>query len=345
MGAPGGGDGHAVAVGAPRRDRLAGPQLGPTAPGEPEGGLDASLRPEHARPRLEQAHGVVGRSEAGEPPADLGRREHLVLETVFERAPPRTGEKHAALRSGHDTAGLPQEPAARLLLELRPALVGPAQQGHVAGMLEVGFADDPAAAVGRAHRVGRREAVEPEDAPSAARELPHRRASHRAEADDDDVRRGHDAAQGRFRMMASTVSWARASWKRFRTSSTLGWLCVMPSRVALSSSNTSQGVAAVSVAVRGLPVRMEISPKNEPSASSCTLTDSPRAFFTNAFTVPVVRMNRLAPAAPSVTRMSPGSKVSSFKPRITATSSSSVKPSNSGVETTGAAALACASER
>src|SRR6185503_19062247 len=111
-----------------------------------------------------------------EPAADLVGGQDLVGDAVLDGAPARAREEHSVLRPGHEAARPSQEPPAGFLLELSPALVGAAEQRNVAGMLEVGLADDPAASMRGAERVGRREAVEAEHAPAAAGELPGRGA-------------------------------------------------------------------------------------------------------------------------------------------------------------------------
>src|SRR5262249_17835169 len=60
----------------------------------------------------------------------------------------------------------------------------------------------------------------------------------------------------------------RALQKVSSTSRTWGWLAAMVSTVARSSSSSSHRSAAVTVAVRGRPNRIAISPKKSPSPSS-----------------------------------------------------------------------------
>ena len=86
-----------------------------------------------------------------------------------------------------DDARHVEELLAGLALELAPELVRAPEQGHVVGVLEVREADDPGQAVGGALVVEDVEALEPEDALSAAGEVVERRASHPADSDDDDV--------------------------------------------------------------------------------------------------------------------------------------------------------------
>ena len=76
---------------------------------------------------------------------------------------------------------------AGLGLELAPELVRAAEERHVVGVLEVGEADDPCEAVRGAALVKEVEALEPEDAPAASREVVEGGAPHAADSDDDGV--------------------------------------------------------------------------------------------------------------------------------------------------------------
>src|SRR5579871_3832606 len=71
--------------------------------------------------------------------------------------------------------------------KLAPQLIGPAQQRHVRGMLEIAEADDAGEAVRGAPVVPGREALEPKHAQAAARQMIERRAPHRARSDDNHV--------------------------------------------------------------------------------------------------------------------------------------------------------------
>ena len=87
----------------------------------------------------------------------------------------------------------------------------------------------------------------------------------------------------------------------------------------------------MTVALRGRPDRVAISPKKAPSPRGTRATLCPAGSLTNTFTVPVVSTKRLCPGSPSVMMMSPASKLSRRRPRMTASSSSSSKSSKSGL--------------
>jgi hypothetical protein len=145
---------------------------------------DAALRQHEASVRLEDDREVVGQPIGGEAPSDLASVDRLVGQVVLEAGSQRSlVDPPAAL----DDPGDVQELLARLPLQLAPELVRAAQERHVVGVLEVPEPDDPRDAVGRAELVRDVEALEPEHAPAAPREVVGGRASHPADADDDHV--------------------------------------------------------------------------------------------------------------------------------------------------------------
>src|SRR5919199_2888442 len=102
-------------------------------------------------------------------------------------APYAARDELALAAPDHEPARERHELPARLALQLLPQLVGPQEQRHVGGMLEVGLADDARAAVARAPVVGRGEPLEPENPFAASGEPVGGGAPHPAEAGDDRV--------------------------------------------------------------------------------------------------------------------------------------------------------------
>src|SRR4051812_31415619 len=80
-----------------------------------------------------------------------------------------------------------KEPASGTSLEIGPELVGALYERHVARVLVVRLADDPGQSMRRAEGMGRREAIESDDAHAALCKVKERGASHRPEAENDDV--------------------------------------------------------------------------------------------------------------------------------------------------------------
>src|SRR6266496_1769521 len=122
--------------------------------------------------------------------------------------------------------------------------------------------------------------------------------------------------------------------KSSRTSHTCGWVSRIASRVARSSSRSSQGVRAATVAVRGPPVKIETSPKKAPSLRSATRSWRPLALsLRKARTIPDVSMYRRSPGSPSRRMTSPRAKLRRLRPWITATITSTEKSRKSGLTT------------
>ncbi len=71
-------------------------------------------------------------------------------------------------------------------------------------------------------------------------------------------------------MAAASGLLARRMYASSRTSHTRGCVRAIPSRVGLSSSRMSVIAAATTVAVRGRPERLAISPKKSPPRSWAT---------------------------------------------------------------------------
>ena len=156
---------------------------------------DAAFGEENAGARFQDGEHVVAGPQGREARADGAGGEDLVRQAVGFRAVFRAGEDDAVRRANHEPAGLEEERGVCGAGEFIPEFVGALDDGDVAGMFEVGFADDPGLAVGRAHGVRRREAVESEHALAASREMIRRGAAHGSESDDDDVvAGGHESA-------------------------------------------------------------------------------------------------------------------------------------------------------
>ena len=94
-----------------------------------------------------------------------------------------------ALRSQNQRAVASQQAAASGCLQLFPDLVGALHQGHELAAFADGLAGDAGVTVRRAPVVRRVEAVNADDARAELGSLIQRRAAHRSQTDDDDVRR------------------------------------------------------------------------------------------------------------------------------------------------------------
>ncbi len=97
------------------------------------------------------------------------------------------GDGRAVGRADHEPPGEGHEVLAGLPFEFFPKLVGPQQERHVIGALEVRLTDDPGLAVAGALVVRRGVPLQPEDLLAASRQLAGGGTPHPPEADHDDV--------------------------------------------------------------------------------------------------------------------------------------------------------------
>jgi hypothetical protein len=179
-------------------------------PARPRCARDAALGEQE--PAVALVHDAkIGREPKGrEPPSHLGAVELLELEPVLDA---RTDGALEDAWPALDRARDPEQPLAGLDLELAPERVRAPDERHVARVLEVGLPDDARQTVRGAELVGDLEALDPEHAPAAPREMVERRAAHPADSDHDDVvPLGHrcDPRRPRFRSGRSAVTLAQA---------------------------------------------------------------------------------------------------------------------------------------
>src|SRR5690606_37033678 len=154
---------------------------------QPDMGEDGALAGDEPALRLVDGGIAVRQLPAGKALGELPRRQFLMVEPVLDARGERARRHAAAARPGVDGTRDEEQLLAVRLLRLAPQAIGVAQQRHVVGMLEIGEADDAVDAVGRAHAMADVEALEPEHALAAPREMICRGAPHAAHADDDDV--------------------------------------------------------------------------------------------------------------------------------------------------------------
>jgi len=138
----------------------------------------------HHRPRL-------GHCEHRPAAAGLPRRESLDFEPMRGGRRKRTGDHGAVTRPRHHEPGFHQQPAAGAGLEVAPQSVGPLQERHVVGVLEVREPDEPRLAVRAALVVGDGKAVEAEHTLAARCEVTGGSTADAAEANDDNVECAH----------------------------------------------------------------------------------------------------------------------------------------------------------
>ena len=150
-------------------------------------GGDTGLRQQVAGIRLQHSHLVGPQRVLWEAAPHLLRVQHLVLDSVLAGAEQGAIELGRAGRPHVQAAGHHQQPLPGLLLEVAPELEGAPGQGHVFGGFVVGGSDDPGAAMVRAQRVGRREAVEADRLDAAAGQAPERHRAHGAQPDHQDL--------------------------------------------------------------------------------------------------------------------------------------------------------------
>ena len=97
------------------------------------------------------------------------------------------GEDDLVRAAGVDGAGDLEQVASAFPFQLVPQLEGAQQQRHVRRVLVVGETDDARDAVRRAHRVRNVEALQPQRAQAAPRQVIAGGGAHTADADDDRV--------------------------------------------------------------------------------------------------------------------------------------------------------------
>jgi hypothetical protein len=154
------------------------------------GAQDRQLGPDEARVAVQYGGVAVLDAELREAFGERLGVEDLVVEAVLGDGL-QDGRHLLVFRGSHQQAsGQAAQFAAGLPLELLPQGVGVLEQRDVAGVLEVGAAEDPGLAAGRAAVVARGEAVVPDDLGSAGRQAPGGLAAHRSDADDGDALAG-----------------------------------------------------------------------------------------------------------------------------------------------------------
>ena len=135
--------------------RLGEPQVGAGPRAEGEVRRDGALGPDEPGLALVERDLVVGQPERGEPPAHLGRVEHLVRQVPLPRGAQAAGDGVRVGPADEQAAGERDEVLAGVDGGPLPQLVRPQQQRHVRRVLEVGLPGDPRAAVAGAERVRR----------------------------------------------------------------------------------------------------------------------------------------------------------------------------------------------
>ena len=161
-----------------------------------------ALRAEHPGLRFVERVGAGGRAHPGEPSRHLGGVEHLMVDVPVTSAREAAVEDPRAGTSEEEPTRAAQQRLADIGAEPLPQLVGPAQQRHIAGALEVGLPHDPRLAVTGAEVVCRRVAVEPEHPKAAARQVVGSGAPEPTKARDRDVVRRHGVQPVRCRSTA-----------------------------------------------------------------------------------------------------------------------------------------------
>jgi hypothetical protein len=181
---------HPAGGRGPRLDRLVVAQLGTVSSSDGKMRQDGPLRRDEPGGWLEECCSPVRRPHRREAPSHLGRVEHLVLQL------PPLGRREAAVEDA--AAGPPEEDPARprqqrlaARAQLVPQLVGPPEQRHVAGALEVGLPHDAGLAVAGAVRMPSRVLVQAEHALAPGGEVRGGGAAEPAEPGDDHVVRRH----------------------------------------------------------------------------------------------------------------------------------------------------------
>src|SRR5262249_78498 len=118
---------------------------------------------------------------------NLTARKHFDRQVMLARGSAYPLHDAAAGAPHVQAVALSQQLPAVELLEVVPALEGPAHQRYVARVLVVGGADDPRLAVRTATVVANAELFQPQHADAAAGELETGRRAHAADANDDHI--------------------------------------------------------------------------------------------------------------------------------------------------------------
>ena len=142
---------------------------------------------DHSAALLQDADEVVGRHDAGIAPLEFGRVHVVDCDVVLTGAGQDAFDQTCAFDSEGQGAGLAEKWLADQVGEFVPELVGAPHEGHVGRTLVVGLADPPRIAVGRAHHVGRMEAVEANHALSAPGQMPGGSRPHRTKSNNGHV--------------------------------------------------------------------------------------------------------------------------------------------------------------
>ena len=155
--------------------------------GEAQVDANAALGKQDAGPRLQQADRIIGYAQRGKAAADVIGRQLFVRQLVPLGARACAGDDDAVGEAGHQAAGALEQAFTTDALERFPRLIRPLHHRHILRMLEVGLANDARVPVRRAERMRRREAIDPQHALAAPREMIRGRAAHRAETGDNHV--------------------------------------------------------------------------------------------------------------------------------------------------------------
>jgi len=118
-------------------------ELGTMPAGQAQGGGDGQFGIERTGTGFEDADLAVLQSEGGKASADRLGIQHLVRQAMVAGARERSPHDGRRWVAEHQATRLSKDRDAPLVLQRLPALVRPLHQRHVAGVLEIGLADDP----------------------------------------------------------------------------------------------------------------------------------------------------------------------------------------------------------
>ena len=122
---------------------------------------------------------------------DVRGRQSFDAQPVLLRTADHSANDRALRWADLQQAYLPQKALARDNFQLAPQLVGPQQQRHVVGVLEIRLPDDPRLAVRAAPVVAPCKPVDPQHPRPPPRQVIRGRAPHAARAEDDDIVSSH----------------------------------------------------------------------------------------------------------------------------------------------------------
>jgi hypothetical protein len=190
IGALGGFDADAGAVGRPVQDGLSVVEIGAVAGGEVELGCNAFVGENETGVGFENGDEIVGEAESGVAGGDVGGGEFFVGKSVEFAAAFGAEDGTAVWFADDETAVDEEEAAFSFGFQFAPEDGSAFDEGDVVGGLVVSLADDAVVAVGGTSGVAALVGIETKNALTALGEVEGSSAAHRTETENDDIGTG-----------------------------------------------------------------------------------------------------------------------------------------------------------